>query len=117
MIQESRRGDRAHEVALLAGDHSRQRMARYVHVRHHVDRPDALPVSIGCFGATLDGDAGVGAEDVDATECGLDFADESRYVSFARHVALKWSRTDLRGNVVRERAVDVGDDDTACAFG
>src|SRR3954469_22953134 len=109
MIQESRRGAGSHEVALLTGEHSRQRMARYVNGRHHVDRPDALPVSVRRFGATLDGDAGVGAEDVDATECGFDFADESRYVSFARHIALKRSRSDLRGNVLRERAVDVGD--------
>ena len=80
-----------------------------VDVSHHIDRPDALPVAVGGLGSAGNGDAGVGAEDVDASMLGLDLLDESLDVSIIRDVALNRGRVDLFRNGARAIAVDVGD--------
>ncbi len=67
MVQQPGGRNGAEDVTLSPRQHAWQDVAGDKDVCHHVDFPDALPVAVGRFGTAAHRDAGVGAEDVDAT--------------------------------------------------
>jgi hypothetical protein len=80
-------------------------------VSHNVDVPNSLPVGALGLRATADSDAGVGAEQVDASFGDVDLFDELSHVCLDRDVAANRHSTDLTCDGPRAVPVDVGNDD------
>jgi hypothetical protein len=85
-------------------------MARDEDVAHQVDIPDALPLIVGRFRSTTDGDPGVGAENVDPAALRLHHVDELLHIRLAGHVASHRRAMDLLGDGRSSVEVDVSDD-------
>ena len=105
----------------LRGDHAGQSVAGGVDVRHHVDAPGELPLGVRGRAGIVDvgigaADAGVGAEEIDAAELLFGRADEFLDVGFLRDVRLERDAADGLRDLFGASAVEVGDDDAACAF-
>ena len=113
VIQQCCRRDRADEVSLMAREHSWEHMPCDQYVRHHVDVPDVLPVFVRSLGTSAYGDAGVGADDVDPSICGLGLCDHRAHRRLIGDIACDRNAFELASNRLGAWTVDVGHDD-AC---
>src|SRR5207253_5063381 len=107
MIEQTRGGNCAHYVTVLALQHPQQQVSCHIDVGHHVDLPDPVPIARCSLWSSSDSNAGVGTEDVDATVIRYDALDEASDIVLIGHIASDAGSADLLSNGGDSISIDV----------
>jgi len=100
-----------HEVAVALAAHLGQVGARGMDVGHEVDAPDAVPLGVRDLDAAGDENAGVGTEEVEASEAVNRLADKELQVGFGRDVGRDCDRAQRGGCRGERGGINVGEDE------
>ena len=91
----------------MTRQHSGEHMPRDQYVRHHVDFPYSLPVFVRSFGTSADGNACVGAHDVDPSVGGFGLRDHGTHRRLIGDITCDRRAVDLASNGLGAMTIDV----------
>ena len=117
LAEQTGSGGSIEQIAAPPFDHAGHHGAGGIDVGHQVDIPNPLPFFVAVPQVAIDGNPGVGAEQIDGAGlafCGLDQIDD---VALYPDIGGDGDAANFFGDGRDPGFIQVGDDDLACAFG